>query len=207
MIITNKKNNKFTINGTSNARECGLFDGFYAIAGPKSKHELTSLLVNESGNLILCDFIPHIREDEVRRFLTSPFRIYRNELSNGIITTSIRGMSDMDFVHLPHSSPVDLRRVKPQGQIVDAFMVDTATDEIKGIRMVGISDRTASQLLHDWITIEQKGFSIEDINRTLATYVYPYSTKEFQNRSVYVGRDISSTVSHNLYTSCIEDKS
>ena len=199
MNISNKSNNDFKINGTSNAKECGAFDHIYMIIGEKSKWEGCTLLLDENGNLNLYDFMPNIRENEVYTFLNKPLRIYRNELSNGIITTSLRGMTNTDFVHLPNSSPVDLRWVIHEEQLVPAFLVDTATDEIKGVRIVGLSDKTISQLLKDWVAVEDRGFSTEEISETLNDSVYCHSPEVFQKRSEYVGRDISSMVAKSNF--------
>ena len=130
LISKNTNTDLFTVNGTANASECGVFNDLYDVIGPQSKQEFCSLLVDEYGAFNLYDFAPNIREDEVYNFLNKPCRIYRNELSNGVITTSLRGITNTDFVHLPNTSLVDLRRVIPEGQQVKSFLVDTATDKI-----------------------------------------------------------------------------
>ena len=202
MIISKNSNTDFfTVNGTANASECGVFDDLYNVIGPQSKQEFCSLLVDEYGAFNLYDFAPNIREDEVYNFLNKPCRIYRNELSNGVITTSLRGITNTDFVHLPNTSLVDLRRIVPEGQQVKSFLVDTATDKIKGIRIVELSDKTISQLLKDWTSMENSGISSSEIFETLQEKVYCYPSDIFLKRSTYVGRDISNTVARNLYIS------
>ena len=201
LISKNTNTDFFTVNGTANASECGVFNDLYDVIGPKSKQEFCSLLVDEYGAFNLYDFAPNIREDEVYNFLNKPCRIYRNELSNGVITTSLRGITNTDFVHLPNTSLVDLRRVIPEGQQVKSFLVDTATDKIKGIRIVELSDKTISQLLKDWITMENSGISSSEIFETLQEKVYCYSSDVFMKRSTYVGRDVSSMVPSSLFIS------
>ena len=190
LISKNTNTDLFTVNGTANASECGVFNDLYDVIGPQSKQEFCSLLVDEYGAFNLYDFAPNIREDEVYNFLNKPCRIYRNELSNGVITTS-----------LPNTSLVDLRRVIPEGQQVKSFLVDTATDKIKGIRIVELSDKTISQLLKDWITMENSGISSSEIFETLQEKVYCYSSDVFMKRSTYVGRDVSSMVPRGLFIS------
>lgn len=96
---------------------------------------------------------------------------------------------------------MDLRRVIPEGQQVKSFLVDTATDKIKGIRIVELSDKTISQLLKDWITMENSGISSSEIFETLQEKVYCYSSDVFMKRSTYVGRDVSSMVPRSLFIS------
>ena len=194
-----RKNENFTINGTSSAIECGLFDALYSVIGPNSRAGFVSLAVDTNGKFQLFDFMPNVTEGEVYSFLNRPLRIFRKELDDGVITTSIRGMVNSDFVHLPYSSPVDLRKVIPEGQLVSAFLVDSATDEIKCIRNIGLSNKIIAQLLDDWITIEDRGFSVAEINRSLSDNVYCYSSKEYEKRSTYIGRDHSNIVSNNVF--------
>ncbi|MBR3966092.1 MAG: hypothetical protein IKJ91_03355 [Clostridia bacterium] len=195
-----KKEIKFTINGTENARKCGLFDKIYSISGPQSGIELTSLSVDEIGGLNLLCFMPDISNTEIDNFLNKPLHIYRNALPNGVISTSLRGMTSMDFIHLPYSSPIDLRDVSPKNQLVNSFLVDTSTDKIKGIRLIGLSEETVRQLLDDWISTEDAGFDKNDIYETLNKYVFPYSSEDFQKMSTYIGTNISAFTAKNLNT-------
>ena len=82
-----------------------------------------------------------------------------------------------------------------------SFLVDTATDKIKGIRIVELSGKTISQLLKDWITMEDRDISSSEIFETLQEKVYCYSSDNFMKRSTYVGRDVSSMVPRSLFIS------
>lgn len=195
----NSNTDIFKINGTENADECGLFDAFYMDRGKKSKKNIKSFFVDELGNFNLHIFAPNIKDEVIYKFLYEPFHIYRNEISDGVITTSLRGIVDMDFIHFPFCSLVDLRRVIPKGQQVKAFLIDTATDKIKGIRLVELSDETISQLLKDWTTIKYSGFSDLELLAILQKKAHNYSPDTFFKASTYVGRDTSSMVPRTLF--------
>ena len=145
-------------------------------------------------------FMPNISNTEIDNFLNKPLHSYRNALPHGVISTSLRGMTSMDFIHLPYSSPIDLRDVSPKNQLVNSFLVDTATDKIKGIRLIELSEETVRQLLDDWISTEDAGFDKNDIYETLNKYVFPYSSEDFQKMSTYIGTNISAFTAKNLNT-------
>ena len=190
----------YTINGSTNAQKCGLFDEFYSMVGPKSREALTTLSVDEKGGLNLLCFMPYINNAEINNFLSSPLHIYRYELPNGIIANLIRGTVSCDFVHLPYSSPIDLREITPKNQLVNAFLVDTATDKIMGIRMLELPESTVRQLLSDWISIEDGGFDKRDIQDTLNRYIFTYSPEALEKKATYVGKNISSITTRNFNT-------
>ena len=198
-IEKNQNNGNFTVNNTTNAYECGAFDEYYKMYGPKSRCEFFTLHVDSNGEFSLLVFKNNVSENDVNAFLTKPLRVYRKEFPNGIITTSLRGMVNDDTVHIPYSSPVDLRRVKLYDKKITCFLIDSVTDEIKGIRIIGLSFETIYQIISDWIAIEESGLTVEEISMSLNNDVYCHSLDEIKKRSDYVGKNTSSIVAKNIH--------
>lgn len=177
------------LEGEININNIGGFEQYIARFGTKSRVSNSNFSYLPNGSFEIHVLMPNIRECEIYAFQNNPIKFYRKELPNGAISTSIRGMTSLDFVHIPFSTEIPLDKMKSQDSIIQAFLIDTATDEIKGFRIAKVSKRVISQIIDDWKSMEHQGLSHFDILNSAAKYICPYTPKEFMKRSLYIGRE------------------
>ena len=177
------------IEGEVNINNIGGFEQYISQFGHKSRICNSNFLCLPNGSFEIHVLTPNIRECEIYAFQNNPIKFYRKELPDGIISTSIRGMTISDFVHKPFSTEIPLNEMEIQDSIIQAFLIDTATDEIKGFRIAKVPKRVVSQIIDDWMTMESHDLSRLDILRSMEKHIFPYTPKEFMKRSLYIGRE------------------
>lgn len=180
-------NKKIKIVGENNINNLG-FETLLKAVGKRSKFTGIFMSYNKHNPAVLC-LMPHIRDCEIEKFQNSAFKLYRKELPNGVITTSVRGIGSFDSIYAPMFSGLSIKDCKKQDAIVEVFLIDSATDEIKGYRVVVISERVVGQLIDDWKKMEYNNFGLSELAYSLEKYVLPFDDKEFMRRSQYIGRE------------------
>lgn len=177
------------LKGEININNIDGFEQYISEFGPKSRVSHSSLVCLEDGSFEIHVLMPNIRECEIYAFQNNPVKFYRKEFPGGIISTSIRGIASFDTVYIPFSAGTSLEKAKKQNSVIQAYLIDTATDEIKGYRRVKVPERIISQIIDDWKTMEHKGFQSFEIHLSMQQHIFPYTPKEFMKRSLYIGRE------------------
>lgn len=186
------------IQGETNIHNMGAFDELLEQYGKRSRVTETQFGIGQKGNFGLYALMPYIRDSEVDSFQNNPVRFYRKELSDGAISTSIRGMVTVDMVHIPFSSLIPLQDVVKQDTYIEAYLIDSATDTIKGYRLVKVPEKVMAQILDDWYSMERDGVTNSEILTSMNRDMFPFSPKEFVKRSQYIGRDSGDTTPPNV---------
>lgn len=196
--MNNKNNNNsifptYTINGTSNARMCGIFKHIYS-QQPIDGFSCSQMHITSEGTFEIDYFIPLITKAEADDFMNKPMRFFMKNLPNGTICISVRGAVSGDYIINPTWYRDNrIQRMKEKRECA-MFLVDTADDQILGIRFCVLEDTLCETVGDALQTMQQYGYNSTDVATGFYKYIMPYSS------SIYIGREMSSTHIRNLYT-------
>ena len=127
-------------------------------------------------------------DDEMKQFSSNnPYEIRFSEFKNvTVITTKIGNLNWMDAPYSPHLSPNLTKYTLPgegQGLALILMLVDSATGEIKSMRMMGLSEQFTKKLFGCVMEQKMRPFNREeyatDINRIFSAY----STKKIADQA------------------------
>lgn len=187
------------IEGETNIKNLAGFEHFIEAFGHKSRITTCPINFSSDGTFQIFCFMPHIRKCEIDVFQNNALKFYRKELPDGTITTSMRGMVTTDGIHTPFSSDKPLSEAIIQDSIIEAILIDSATDEIKGYRFVKVPKKIISQIVNDWRAMEYNGVEPSLIPYSMAKYIFPYTPKEIKKRSQYIGRECEDVTPEIVY--------
>lgn len=188
----------YTVSIGANARECGAFDGIYNMYRGAKVFSHTGIDLQDDGTLCFSIFIPLPHENEIEYFNNKPVKMFQRELENGTYSTSVRGFFTMDVVFDPSVYPDDRVDRILDGKLCMAYMVDTITDTIVGIRCFKLSDRAYKEFHKSCVKMMERGCTTYDALEGLQRYVLPVPVERLEKISVYIGRDTANIRTDNL---------
>lgn len=186
------------INGTTIASECGMFDHIYRNHKEK-KFTYSNINLHSDGSLEINVFIPNVSKYEYEDFMSKPMRFYNKKLPNGAYQTSIRGATSMDVIFDP-ALYNDSRISKiPEKKMCNAFLIDTATDKILGIRAMQLNDKVYDEFYNSCSEMLKNNITLQDIIKAFTQYIIPYSHSAVLKQATYLGREVSNATPQFLY--------
>lgn len=179
---------KTTINGTTNARKCGLFNSLYNAHNCKG-FCYSGINILENGTIRIDVFLPSITKEEIHNFRKAHFKFYQNELPNKTISTHIRGGAITDAIIDP-TIYADNRISKINTQkFCMAFLVDTETDTIVAARVLCLGDNFYNKLAQSLNKMIELEITTEDILSAFWEYIDPKDLDECLKGARYIGKD------------------
>lgn len=104
----------------------------------------------------------------------------------------------MDVIFDPSIYPDDRVDRVLDGKLCMAYMVDTITDTIVGIRCFKLSDRAYKEFHKSCVKMMERGCTTYDAIEGLKRFVLPVPVERLEKISVYIGRDTANTCVGNL---------
>lgn len=189
------ENRKFTINGESNPKKCGVFDEFYE----SGASEYSGINVLEDGTLRIDFLARHLSRHEINNFHTEPLKVYGLHIGNDCYAILLRGMVNMDVIIDPSLYPDNrIEKVKEKNECI-CFLVDTASNVIMGIKFLRLNNMAISFVANNLKRMNDMG-----VNETYCAMAYinriiPYTAKELVRCATYYGKSDGSVSTENLF--------
>lgn len=170
------------VNGTNKAHSCGLFD-FGSLSGT----ELEKYCVQESfdvdGSMTFLFCTPHISKMEIEHFYNSNLKASKCPLfGRDYYAVNFRGALTSESLLVPYE---DDRLSKFDGKC-ECWLVDSATDEIKGYKVVNFSDSFRQFLVENETKMKVAKVTEKDLVNDYCESLLLYSTKELDRRASYI---------------------
>lgn len=189
------ENRKYTINGESNPKKCGMFDDFYNMGFS----EYAGVNVLEDGTLRIDFLARHLSRHEVDNFHTKPLKVYGLHIGNDCYAVLLRGMVDMDVViDTSMYSDNRIEKVKEKNECI-CFLVDTASNVIMGIKFLRLDNKAISFVADNLKHMAGMGVNAMDCYQAYKSRIIPYTPKELERRATYYGKSDRSVSTENLF--------
>lgn len=188
------ENRKYTINGESNPKKCGMFDDFYNMGFS----EYAGVNVLEDGTLRIDFLARHLSRHEVDNFHTKPLKVYGLHIGNDCYAVLLRGMVDMDvIIDTSMYSDNRIEKVKEKNECI-CFLVDTASNVIMGIKFLRLDNKAISFVADNLKQMADMGVNAMDCYLAYTNLVAPYTPRELERRATYYGKSDGSVSTENL---------
>lgn len=188
------ENRKYTINGESNPKKCGMFDDFYNMGFS----EYAGVNVLEDGTLRIDFLARHLSRHEVDNFHTKPLKVYGLHIGNNCYAVLLRGMVDMDVViDTSMYSDNRIEKVKEKNECI-CFLVDTASNVIMGIKFLRLDNKAISFVADNLKQMADMGVNAMDSYLAYTNLIVPYTPRELERRATYYGKSDGSVSTENL---------
>ena len=189
------ENKKYTINGESNPKKCGMFDDFYN----RGISEYAGVNVLEDGTLRIDFLAKHLNRQEIENFHNNPLKVYGLHIGNDCYAILLRGMVNMDVMIDP-SQYADNRieKIKERNECV-CFLVDTASNAIKGIKLLRLDNNAISFVANNLKRMNDMGVNAMHCALAYINRINPYTAKELVRRATYYGKSDGSVSTENLF--------
>lgn len=187
-----------TINGISDARKCGLFNHVY-LTNPIKGFTYSGINILCDGSLEIDCFMPRVSKREAEDFMNKPIRFYKKDLPNGTISISIRGAMSGDYIIDPTIYPDNRIELITESKWCNMFLVDTADNQILGIRICILHDETYETIYDVLQTMLNRGCKSVDVITGFQDYIVPFSPNRFIKNAFYLGREKGSYRTPNLF--------
>lgn len=189
------ENRKFTINGESNPKKCGVFDEFYE----SGASEYSGINVLEDGTLRIDFLARHLGRHEIINFHTEPLKVYGLHIGNDCYAILLRGMVNIDVIIDPSLYPDNrIEKVKEKNECI-CFLVDTASNVIMGIKFLRLENKAVSFVADNLKRMKDMGVNVMDWYLEFNNRIIPYTPKELMMRATYYGKSDRSICTENLY--------
>lgn len=188
------ENRKYTINGESNPKKCGMFDDFYNMGFS----EYTGVNVLEDGTLRIDFLARHLSRPEVNNFHTKPLKVYGLHIGNDCYAVLLRGMVNIDVIIDPSMySDNRIEKVKEKNECI-CFLVDTASNVIMGIKFLRLDNKAISFVADNLKQMADMGVNAMDSYLAYTNLIVPYTPRELERRATYYGKSDGSVSTENL---------
>ena len=189
------ENRKYTINGESNPKKCGMFDDFYNMGFS----EYTGVNVLEDGRLRIDFLARYLSRTEIDNFHTKPLKVYGLHIGNGCYAVLLRGMVNMDVIIDPSLYPDNrIEKVKEKNECI-CFLADTGSNVIMGIKFLRLENKAISFVANNLKHMADMGVNAMDCYQACKSRIIPYTPKELERRATYYGKSDRSVSTENLF--------
>lgn len=166
------------VNGSNNAKACGLFNERLLNAFHGSVYAAPNF--SDNGKMTFIYYLPHITQKVIEHFNNNNLKVSKFPVSGkDYYGVCFRGMITTDTILVPYP---DDRLTKFDGSC-ECWLIDSVTNEIKAYKIVNFDDAFKDFLVNNETKMKDSGATESVVLDDMKKSVMPYSAKDLYRRS------------------------